>query len=158
MSETKRISDQLKRAFKGEAWHGPSVLELLADVTPEQAAAHPIPGAHSIWELALHIRVWERITLKRIDEWVPIEATPEEDWPPVTEFGEHAWKNALNAVRLNHEALRETVSRMDDARLSEIVPGTQYSVYFMLHGVIQHDLYHAGQIALLKKAVSTKSD
>lgn len=152
MSETKRIHDQLTRAFKGEAWHGPSVLELLSDVTAEQAAAHRIPGAHSIWEIALHVRAWERIALKRIEEWVPIEATPEEDWPAIRDTTDHAWKNTLNALRLNHEALSEVVSRLDEARLAETVPGTQYSVYFLLHGVIQHDLYHAGQIALLKKA------
>ena len=152
MSELKRINDQLKRAFRGEAWHGPSVMELLENVSAEQAAARPIAGAHSIWEIALHIRTWERIALRRIDEWVPIEVTPEEDWPPVKESTEHAWKNALNSLTLNHDALRESIKRLDEARLSEIVPGTQYSVYFLLHGVIQHDLYHAGQIALLKKS------
>jgi uncharacterized damage-inducible protein DinB len=153
MSELKRINSQLKRAFRGTAWHGPSVMELLEGVTAEQAAAHPIAGAHSIWEIVLHIRAWERITLRRLEEWVPIEATPEEDWPPVKETTEHAWRNALNAMSLNHDALREVIARLDESRLSEILPGTEYSVYFMLHGVIQHDLYHAGQIALLKRAV-----
>lgn len=152
MSEIKRINSQLKRAFAGQAWHGPSVLELLDDVTAERAAARPIPGGHSIWEITLHIRTWERVALRRIDEWVPIEVTDEEDWPAVTETDEHAWKNALNALRLNHEALRHIVANLDEARLDEIVPGTEYSVYFLLHGVIQHDLYHAGQIAMLKKA------
>ncbi|MFY9553359.1 MAG: DinB family protein [Blastocatellia bacterium] len=151
MSEIKRISDQLKRAFEGTAWHGPSVMEVLADVTAEQAAAHPIPSAHSIWELVLHIQTWERIARRRVEEWLPIEVPDEEDWSPVGETTEHAWKNALNRLRLNHETLREVVARLDESRLSEIVPGTQYSVYFLLHGVIQHDLYHAGQIALLKK-------
>ena len=154
MSELKRINSQLKRAFRGKAWHGPSVMELLENVTAEQAAAHPIAGAHSIWEIVLHIRAWERIPLRRLEEWVPIEATPEGDWPPVKETTGHAWKNALNAMSLNHDALREVIARFDEARLFEILPGTEYSVYFMLHGVIQHDLYHAGQIALLKRAVS----
>ena len=153
MSELKRINDQLKRAFRGEAWHGPSVMELLENVSAEQAAAHPVAGAHSIWEIALHIRTWERVALRRIEEWVPTEVTPEEDWPPIKESTEHAWKNALNSLTLNHDALRESIKRLDESRLSEIVPGTQYSVYFLLHGVIQHDLYHAGQIALLKKSL-----
>jgi len=152
MSEIKRINDQLKRAFEGTAWHGPYVSEVLAGVTAEQAAAHPIAGAHSIWEIVLHIRTWERVGLRRIEEWVPIEVPDEEDWPVVTETTDHAWKNALNRLRLNHAALREVIARLDEARLADIVPGTQYSVYFLLHGVIQHDLYHAGQIALLKKA------
>ena len=152
MSEIKRIRDQLKRAFQGQAWHGPSVLELLADMTAEQAAAHPIAGAHSIWELVLHIRAWERIALGRIETNLAVEPSAEEDWPPVKETTEHAWKNALNALKLTHEALLGIVAGLDESRLQEIVPGAQYSVYFLLHGVIQHDLYHAGQIALLKKA------
>jgi uncharacterized damage-inducible protein DinB len=152
MSEVKRINDQLKRAFSGKAWHGPSVMEMLENVTAEQAAAHPIPGAHSIWELVLHIRNWERVALRRIEEWAPIEVSDEEDWPAVGETTEQAWNNALNALAVNHGALREVIAHLDDSRLSEILPGTQYSVYFLLHGVIQHDLYHAGQIALLKKA------
>jgi len=154
MSEIKRIKDQLKRAFDGEAWHGPSVSEVLAGVTAEQAAAHPVTGAHSIWEIALHICAWERIGRKRIEEWVPMEVTPEEDWPPVPETSEHAWKNALNRLRLNHLALEEMIVRLDETRLQDQVPGTPYNVYFLIHGVIQHDLYHAGQIALLKKAAN----
>ena len=155
MSEIKRIKDQLRRAFEGEAWHGPSVSEVLAGVMAEQAAAHPVSGAHSIWEIALHIGAWERIARKRIEEWIPMEATPEEDWPPVDETTEHAWKNALNSLKLNHAALEGVIAHLDEARLEEIVPGTRYSVYFLLHGVIQHDLYHAGQIALLKKAANS---
>ena len=59
MKELERIKDQFQRAFNGQAWHGPSLLSLLAGVTAEQAAAHPVPGAHSIWELTLHIAAWE---------------------------------------------------------------------------------------------------
>ena len=81
-----------------------------------------------------------------------MEVLPEEDWPPVGDISEHGWKNALNRLKLNHVALEEVTARLDEARLREVVPGTPYNVYFLLHGVIQHDLYHAGQIALLKKA------
>lgn len=152
MSEIKRINDQLKRAFEGKAWHGPSVSEVLAGVTAEQAAAHSIPGAHSIWELTLHIATWERVGRRRVEESDPIDVSDEEDWPAVEDTSDGAWKNALEELRRNHETLRAAIRGLDEARLEEIVPGTQYSIYFLLHGVIQHDLYHAGQIALLKKA------
>jgi uncharacterized damage-inducible protein DinB len=151
MSEKKRLNDQLKRAFEGKAWHGPSVSEVLAGVTAEQAAAHPIAGAHSIWELALHIQTWERVGRRRIQEFVPIDVSDEEDWPAVTDTSEAAWARTLEDLRSNHQALRAAIRELDEAKLDEIVPGTTYSVYFLLHGVIQHDLYHAGQIALLKK-------
>ena len=152
MSELKRLNDQLNRAFQGKAWHGPSVSEVLAGVTAEQAAAHPIPGAHSIWELTLHIATWERVGRRRIEEFTPIDVSDEEDWPPVTHTSDEAWAETLDELRHNHEALRAAIRGLEEARLEDIVPGTEYSVYFLLHGVIQHDLYHAGQIALLKKA------
>ncbi len=152
MSEIKRINDQLKRAFEGKAWHGPSVSEVLAGITAEQAAAHPLAGAHSIWEVMLHIATWERVGRRRIEESAPIDVSDDEDWPQAEDTSDEAWKNTLDEVRRNHEALREAIRRLDDARLADIVPGTIYSVYFLLHGVIQHDLYHAGQISLLKKA------
>ena len=152
MSEKKRLNDQLKRAFEGTAWHGPSVSEVLAGVNAQQAAAHPIAGAHSIWELALHIQTWERVSKRRIQEFVPIDVSDEEDWPAVNDTSEAAWARTLEELRSNHQALRAAIRELDEARLEEIVPGTTYSVYFLLQGVIQHDLYHAGQIALLKKA------
>ena len=151
MSEKKRLNDQLKRAFEGKAWHGPSVSEVLEGVTAEQAAARPIVGAHSIWELALHIQTWERVGRRRIQEFVPIDVSDEEDWPKVTDTSDAAWAKTLEELRANHQALRAAIRELDETRLDEIVPGTTYSVYFLLHGVIQHDLYHAGQIALLKK-------
>jgi uncharacterized damage-inducible protein DinB len=152
MSEKKRLNDQLKRAFEGKAWHGPSVSEVLAGVTAQQAAADPIAGAHSIWELALHIQTWERVGRRRIQEFVPIDVSDEEDWPAVTDTSEAAWTKTLEELHSNHQALRAAIRELDEAKLDEIVPGTTYSVYFLLHGVIQHDLYHGGQIALLKKA------
>ena len=152
MSELKRINGQLKRAFEGKAWHGPSVSEVLAGVTAEQAAAHPIAGAHSIWEITVHIATWERVGRRRAEEFIPIDVSDEEDWPAVEDTSEAAWTRTLEDLRKNHEALRATIRALDESRLEDIVPGTEYSVYFLLHGVIQHDLYHAGQIALLKKA------
>src|SRR5437588_8081533 len=152
MSEIERINDQLKRAFEGKAWHGPSVSEVLAEVTAEQAAARPISDAHSIWEITLHIATWERVGRRRILEPAPIDVSDDEDWPQVKDTSEDAWGQTLDEVRSNHESLREAIAGLDEARLGDIVPGTIYTVYYLLHGVIQHDLYHAGQIALLKKA------
>jgi uncharacterized damage-inducible protein DinB len=151
MKEIERIKDQLKRAFEGEAWHGPSIRELLADVTAEKAAAKPLAGAHSIWEVVLHIAAWEGAVRRRL-AGETIELSTEEDWPPVTDTSEAAWRGALATLENGHHELRRTISRLDDSQLEDIVSGQRYSVYFTLHGVIQHDLYHAGQIALLKKA------
>jgi uncharacterized damage-inducible protein DinB len=150
MSEVRRIRSQLRRAFEGEAWHGPSLMELLADVAAPRAAAKPIAGAHSIWELVLHITFWEEVSRKRV-EGDDTKYRAEDGLFTVTDTSEEAWKEAVEKLRSTNEALRQTIAGLDDSQLDEIVAGQPYSIYFMLHGVIQHDLYHAGQIALLKK-------
>jgi uncharacterized damage-inducible protein DinB len=152
MSEIQRIEDQLRRAFEGHAWHGPAVRELLADVTATQAAARPLSGAHSIWEIALHIATWERVVRQRMQGETIVDLPPEQDWPPVRDASEAAWRRAIEELeRANHD-LRETIAQANEARLNETVAGKDHTVYVMLHGLIQHDLYHAGQIAILKKA------
>jgi uncharacterized damage-inducible protein DinB len=149
-SEVHRIEDQLSRAFEGGAWHGPSLLEVLRNVTAGKAAAKPIPGAHSIWEIVLHVAAWEDVVRRRLSG-EPVDLSDEEDWPPVGDTGDAAWSASLERLRTGHHALRRVVARLSDARLKEPVPGADYSCYFLAHGVIQHDLYHAGQIALLKR-------
>jgi uncharacterized damage-inducible protein DinB len=151
MSEIERITDQLRRAFYGEAWHGPAVKEALAGVTAQKAAARPVSGAHSIWEIAIHIAAWESFVLRRLRGEVIVDVADQEDWPEA-HASEQAWQAALERLEQGHAELLKEVSCMREARLDEVVEGKGYTVYFMLHGVIQHDLYHAGQIALLKKA------
>jgi len=150
MTEIQRIADQLRRAYEGEAWHGPSLRELLSSVTAEQAARRPLPQAHTIWELVLHIAAWESIVRRRLGGEA-VEATPEQDWPPVRDTSDAAWKKTLEELARSHLALRESVAALSDDQLRQKVAGQNYSIYGMLHGLIQHDLYHAGQIALLKK-------
>jgi uncharacterized damage-inducible protein DinB len=153
MTETHRINSQLKRAQEGQAWHGPSLRELLEGVTAEQAAARAIPNAHSIWELIHHVIAWEQIALRRLKgEEIP-EIPDEMNFPPVNVAGEEAWQSTLKSLADSNQALRDGIKQIDDARLDELIPEGAYSYYVLLHGVIQHNLYHAGQIALLKKAV-----
>ncbi len=153
MSEAARIADQLRRAFDGEAWHGDSLFEILEGVTAARAAARPIKGAHTIWELVLHIAAWDGAVLRRLGG-AAVELSDAENFPPVTDASEAAWRRALAEVRRVHEKLVAAVAACPDSRLDEIVPGKEgahHTFYYMLHGVVQHELYHAGQIAILKK-------
>lgn len=153
--EATRIADQLRRAFNGDAWHGDSLFQILEEVTAAQAAARPITKAHTIWELVLHIATWDAVLLRRLGG-TAFEPSDAENFPPVTDTSEGAWKNALAEVRRSHEQLISAVALLPDSRLDEMVPGKQgahYTFYYMLHGGVQHELYHAGQIALLKKMV-----
>jgi uncharacterized damage-inducible protein DinB len=155
-NEVERIRDQFRRAFDGEAWHGPSVLSLLSGVTAEQAAAHPIPGAHSIWELVLHIAAWETACRRRL-EGERAQLSDEEDWQQVTDTSEAAWERTRKELVDSHNLLLESLASLDESKLDQPIindPTTTYSsVYVTLHGGVQHDLYHAGQIAMLKKAI-----
>lgn len=156
MSEVDRIADQFRRAFDGEAWHGPSVLALLKGVTAEQAAARPVPGAHTIWELTQHIRAWEGACLRRLNG-DPAQLPDTEDWSDVNDHSEAAWEKTKQKLVETHQQLLEAIGALDDSRLDQPIindPSISYStVYVTLHGGVQHDLYHAGQIAVLKKAL-----
>jgi uncharacterized damage-inducible protein DinB len=150
-SEATLIAEQLRRAFEGNAWHGPALLELLRDMDAATAAAKPLPDVHSIWELVMHIAAWDNAASRRLagEKWQP-EGTA--NFPVVPKPTEGAWRKAVADAKRAHDVLVKTVAALPDSRLRERVPGKKYDFYFMLHGVAQHELYHAGQIAILKKA------
>ena len=151
-TELERIEEQLRRSFEGEAWHGPSVLETLEDVTPEAAADRPVPGAHSIWELVLHLAATYRVVLRRL-EGNSAQLTPDEDWPAVPPPTSSNWRAAVGSLQQLNQQLRSAVLDFNPGRLDQPLAGESYSAYTQFIGVTQHDLYHAGQIALLRKGL-----
>ena len=151
VSEAGRIADQLRRAFYGSAWHGPALMELLTDVDATTAAAKPLSGVHCIWELVLHISAWDGAGLQRLAGH-KCQLKGAKNFPPVPEPGEMQWRSAVELARGTHDSLVRTVAGLSGKRLRETVPGKRYDFWHMLHGIAQHELYHAGQIAILKKA------
>lgn len=149
-SEPALIAEQLRRAFDGDAWHGPALLELLRDTDAATAAAKPLPDVHSIWELVLHIAVWDAAACRRLggEKTQPMGNA---NFPIVPRPREAAWRKTVANTKRTHDVLVKTVRALPESRLRERVPGKKYNFYFMLHGVAQHELYHAGQIAILKK-------
>ncbi len=152
-SQPALIADQLRRAFEGDAWHGPALLELLEGVDAAMAAAKPFPKVHSIWQLVLHIAAWDGAALRRL-AGEKIQLTGVANFPIVPKPSEAAWRKAVAHAKRTHERFVKTVASLPESRLRQRVPGKKYDFYFMLHGVAQHELYHAGQIAILKKARS----
>ena len=149
--EMLRIADQLCRAVGGPAWHGPSVLEAVDGLSAAQAATRVVPRGHTIHELVRHITSWLEISRLRLAGTQP-EVTEAMDWPATGDW-------AADTARLR-EAAREldaAIRATPDARLDQQIPidGDRWSVYATLHGVIQHTLYHAGQIAILKKGAQS---
>ncbi|HEX6370079.1 MAG TPA: DinB family protein [Longimicrobium sp.] len=157
VAQRDRLLDELRRAWDGDPWHGDPVRRVLQGITAQQAAARPLPHAHGIWELVLHMTSWTREVARRLRDRVARE--PEDgDWPaPGTGDGE--WNAALDALARAHAALVDAVAAFPPAELEQTVgeardaalgAGVTYAV--MLHGIAQHHAYHAGQIALLKKS------
>jgi uncharacterized damage-inducible protein DinB len=118
-------------------------------VTSEQATAKPVSGAHSIWELVFHVTAWERQALAAVEGRKYETLAGDQDWPPV----QGAWQAALDNLESASRSLVTAIRAMPEEKLNESVEGTEYNFYFLLHGVVQHNLYHAGQIALLKRAL-----
>jgi uncharacterized damage-inducible protein DinB len=152
MAETKKIAEQLRKAYGGNAWHGPSLREVLTDVTSVMAARRPVRGAHTIWEIVLHIAQWENVVRRRLAGARIVTLPPEKDWPRPRDTSPAVWRKTLFQLKLGNRELRQAMARFPDRRLKERVPGKKHDFYTMLHGVVQHDLYHAGQIILLRKA------
>ena len=156
-SESALIADQLRRAFAGDAWHGPALLELLKDVDAAIAAAKPLPKVHSIWELVMHIAAWDEAASQRLNG-KKTQPTGTANFPIVPPPTGTAWRKAVAHLKRSHDVLVKTVAGLPESRLLERVPGKKYDFYFMLHGVVQHELYHAGQIAILKKAQGSQGN
>jgi uncharacterized damage-inducible protein DinB len=155
--DVERVIAELRRQHDGDPWHGPSRVAILADVGAREAAWQPGGGAHSIWELVLHMRSWTREVERRALGGYP--AMPADgDWPPVIDTSEAAWTDTQASLDAAHEQLVAIVRRLGAERLSERVgatkqdpAGTGISHRAMLYSLAQHDVYHSGQVALLKR-------
>ncbi len=160
MIDAAYLTELLRKAHADDPWHGPSVADTLRELTAAQAAAHPIPGAHSIWELVLHLAAWQGEVTRRLEGNAP--AMPEEgDFPDVGEISEAAWQSALEHLDATFGRLLETLGRLTDAdldrsggSLTDRALGTGAQLRTMVVGLLQHDAYHSGQVVMLRKALA----
>jgi uncharacterized damage-inducible protein DinB len=157
-SEVARIVDQLQREHDGDPWHGSPVMAILDGVDAARATQAPIAGGHSIWQLVLHVTGWKREVARRVGG-APAGEPAAGDWPAIGDPTETRWRAAVEDLGAAHRELIAAVETLTEARLFEPTNdprnpplGTGVSYYILLHGAVQHDVYHAGQIALLKKA------
>ncbi|MEO5579256.1 MAG: DinB family protein [Gemmatimonadaceae bacterium] len=152
LTEAEMIAEELGRALRGDAWHGPSLIELLEGVTADDAMQRSIPVVHNIWEIVLHLTSWANIALRRIAGG-QVQPFEDEDWPPTGEMTANRWWMARQELAESYERLRDITVAMTEARLDELAPQSERTIAMMLHGVVQHSAYHGGQIALLKKSI-----
>jgi uncharacterized damage-inducible protein DinB len=159
MREVDRLRRELDATLGGDPWYGSAVLRILDGIDAGQAAAHPVKGGHSVWELVTHMTAWVNETHRRLRGGV--HATPVEgDWPAVGSTAPESWTAALSRLRQAHDDLARTLVALGDTDLDRQVAGDQVdasgqpvTLYQTAAGILQHDAYHAGQIALLKKAL-----
>ena len=150
MREVNRILEQYDRALHGGAWHGDSVWEILAKVPSEAAFQRLSPGSHTIWELVSHMTFWETAVYRRLKK-LPPESEVELNFPAMPEPSVEHWAQALEQFRRSNRDFRQTVAELKESQLDHLLSPPRYTVYVEVHGVIQHNLYHAGQIALLAR-------
>lgn len=163
MSEIDAVIEDIRHAWSGEPWFGSSLAALLEGVTAAEAARRPIPAAHTIAELALHMTAWADEVARRLDDSPP-EMPAAGDWPAAADGSEEAWRTARANLDRAHEQLLAALAHFPPDRLDAMVGserdrplGAGYSYRRMLQGLAEHDAYHGGQIALLKKTMPAPS-
>lgn len=145
----------LDEAYEKAAWHGPNLRGSLRGVTPAAAAWRPAPGRHNIWELALHAAYWKYAVLRRLTGGgrgsFPAGGS---NWivrPAAGDGNEKAWRSDLRLLADQHRLLREAVRSFPAARLPERSAGSRHENARLIYGIAAHDLYHAGQIQIVKR-------
>ncbi len=157
MTEVSRIARLLEQTFEGQPYYGPSVLAALGNVTADVAVRRPDAAGHTIWELAVHLTAELTYAVSMIEgtagPWVEGETT----WPAIADTSDASWQRAINNLTQANRRLVEVVNTLDDAILSQTAVPVGVPFYSVLHGTIQHGVYHAGQVSLLKRQVTDGS-
>lgn len=150
MNELQQLVQQYDQTLSGDAWYGDPVWKILEGIDAKCAAAAPVSGVHTIWQLVMHMAFWERIAAGRFSGPV----TPDEagNFPATPPADDKAWQRTLDSFRDSNREFRDAMLLLDSGKLDADTPGGQRSFRYELVGIIQHHIYHTGQIALLKKA------
>ena len=156
MSEAERILRQYDMVMHGNAWHGDPIWQILDNVPAECAAARPLADTHTIWELVMHMMFWEGVAARRlVGERAGLDE--ERNFPAQPEVTEENWHKTREQFRASNQEFRAALEKLDASRGEELSAAGKCSFYDEAHGLIQHHIYHAGQIALLKKGFEARS-
>lgn len=155
MSAIQRILNHYDGVLSGEPWHGDAIWQVLDGISPQQAAARPIPDFHTIWELVMHMSFWEAVAAKRLSGQ-KAGLIEELNFPAMPAPTEENWRKTLDEFRTGNRAFREALSELDAAKVDELTAARKRTFYGEAHGILEHHIYHIGQIAMLKK-ITAKS-
>ena len=150
MTDNERILKQYDLVMQGDAWHGDAIWKILDSIPAYTAAQRPIAGVHTIWEIVMHMTFWEGVAAKRLaGERAGLDEAL--NFPAMPAATEGNWQKTLEGFRASNQQFREALSKLELTRLDELSAAGKRSFYDEAHGLIQHNIYHAGQLALLKK-------
>ncbi len=151
MTTGERLAAELRRAWNGEPWHGPSAAHVLSRLTAQQAAHRRARGSHTPWELVLHLTLWAEVPRRRFDDpsYAPSE---DQDFRSPVATTDAQWLHDVAALGDAVERLAQRVAEMPDAALNAPVGDRGYTYVTMVDGVAQHLAYHAGQSAILARS------
>lgn len=144
-------ANELKKAYSGNAWHGNNLSSIISSVKDDQVFKRPIPNAHTIAELVLHMTAWTEEVISRL-MGAEVKEPENGNWPEVTEETAIAWEIILRGFHVANEKLINFTMMMNEDQWKERVDypsGERISNYELVNGLIQHHAYHGGQISLL---------
>ena len=153
MSEIDRITAHYDEVMHGSAWHGDPAWQILEGISPEVASTRTVPEAHTIWEIVMHMIFWEEVATDRL-AGKRAGLIEERNFPAMPEATLDNWSKTLDELRDSNRRFREALAKLDDAKLNDLSAAGKRTFHEEAHGLIEHHVYHLGQIALLKKACS----
>ena len=157
MNEQEMLQHLITRIRDGKGWHGRDIADLTADVTAEEAGMVLGPGTHSVWQIVLHLIAWRDVAC-RLLAGESVDGLPEaRNWPAVIDTSIHAWLHAREELAASQQRFAEAMMLCPASNLSKPVPGQTYTFEDLLFGVLHHDIYHAGQVAIARNAVRARS-
>jgi uncharacterized damage-inducible protein DinB len=152
--EMQAIIQNLQDTLSGEPWYGKPVYILMDGVDVRQIAIRPNNKAHSLIEILDHMIYWAEFVLNSVNANSPTEGFEDKDWSTIYP-SEESWQKGVLAFKNIHRQIIDCLQTKEDAFLKEMVAGRKYNIRFLLNGLIQHNIYHAGQIAYIARLLES---
>ena len=150
MTEIERLQDLLERTYSGTCFHGDSIMKLFEDIDAAQAILVPDGASHSIWQIVEHMAGWLDVIRRRLTSPILVSMPEEKNFPPTPQASHENWNATLNSFDAVLHALIAEIGKFPESNLGAQVPGKDYTFDVLLHGAVHHNLYHLGQISMIK--------
>jgi uncharacterized damage-inducible protein DinB len=151
------ILSQLIEIFSGSPWYGPSIQEKLLSIDIEIVNVKPPGLSHSIAGLLAHMIAWRTFVIEKMKNNEAFDINPETNFPDIHITSLEGWKSLNNEFIKTQDTILDLIQNINSNTFKKIVPGRTYSYSHMLQGIIQHDIYHLGQISLIDKMLKSQS-